>query len=240
MLMLTVLPAIKFVWWQGCVLPWVESMWWQDMRSGIIIPFRCCRANFVHIGCHHCGLVHRIEVKFQNGHCDGEVGGRTSSSSYYDAVLCSKSRLLHSIGNKIKNKNKQTNKQKTWQATHQVPRCWPHSTACRSPGHEILGRPGLMVISPEMFNTEGDLSFLTYFSKPEPERAPWPTAVGGGYVIKYGGRNWMYPPPTAVGRGALYTLLLSPGRRHAVNYPNYWKGNLWCSWIVNEYSYIYT
>ena len=65
-----------------------------------------------------------------------------------------------------------------------------------------------MVISPEMFNTEGDLSFLTYFSEPEPERAPWPTSVGGGYVIQYGGRNWMYPPPTAVGRGALYTLLL--------------------------------
>ena len=36
-----------------------------------------------------------------------------------------------------------------WQVTHQVPRCWPHSTTCRSPGHGILGRPGLMVISPE-------------------------------------------------------------------------------------------
>ena len=46
-----------------------------------------------------------------------------------------------------------------------------------------------MVISPEMFNTDGDLSFLTYFSEPEPERAPWPTAVGGGYVIQYGGRS---------------------------------------------------
>ena len=46
-----------------------------------------------------------------------------------------------------------------------------------------------MVISPEMFNTEGDLSFLTYFSEPEPERVPCPTAVGGGgYVIQYGAR----------------------------------------------------
>ena len=58
-------------------------------------------------------------------------------------------------------------------------------------------------------NIEGDLSFLTYFSEPEPERVPCPTAVGGGgYVIQYGGRNWVYPPPpTAVGHGALYTLL---------------------------------
>ena len=31
---------------------------------------------------------------------------------------------------------------------HQVPRCWPHTTACRSPGHGI-GRPGLMVTYPE-------------------------------------------------------------------------------------------
>ena len=35
---------------------------------------------------------------------------------------------------------------KKWQTCHQVPRCWPHSTVCRSPGHGI-GRPGLMVTS---------------------------------------------------------------------------------------------
>ena len=35
---------------------------------------------------------------------------------------------------------------KKWQSCHQVPRCWPHSTVCRSPGHGI-GRPGLMVTS---------------------------------------------------------------------------------------------
>ena len=35
---------------------------------------------------------------------------------------------------------------KRWQSCHQVPRCWPHSTVCRSPGHGI-GRPGLMVTS---------------------------------------------------------------------------------------------
>ena len=110
MLISTVLPAIGFVWWQDPVLPKVESLWWQDMRSGIIIPFRCWRAKFVHIGCHHCGLVHRIEVKFQNGHSDGEVGGRTSSSSNYDAVLCSKSRLLHSIGKKNELKKKKNDR----------------------------------------------------------------------------------------------------------------------------------
>ena len=37
-------------------------------------------------------------------------------------------------------------KKKKWQTCHQVPRCWPHSTVCRSPGHGI-GRPGLMVTS---------------------------------------------------------------------------------------------
>ena len=37
-------------------------------------------------------------------------------------------------------------KKKKWQTGHQVPRCWPHSTVCRSPGHGI-GRPGLMVTS---------------------------------------------------------------------------------------------
>ena len=35
---------------------------------------------------------------------------------------------------------------KKWQTCHQVPRCWPHSTVCWSPGHGI-GRPGLMVTS---------------------------------------------------------------------------------------------
>ena len=28
-------------------------------------------------------------------------------------------------------------KKKKWQTRHQVPRCWPHSTVCRSPGHGI-------------------------------------------------------------------------------------------------------
>ena len=32
------------------------------------------------------------------------------------------------------------------------------------------------------------------FCSPQP-----PTPVGGEYIIQYGGRNWMYPPPTAVG-----------------------------------------
>ena len=49
--------------------------------------------------------------------------------SYYDTVLCNNSRLLHST---VKKKKK-----KKWQTRHQVPRCWPHSTVCRSPGHGI-------------------------------------------------------------------------------------------------------
>ena len=50
--------------------------------------------------------------------------------SYYDTVLCNNSRLLHSTVKKKKKKKK-------WQTRHQVPRCWPHSTVCRSPGHGI-------------------------------------------------------------------------------------------------------
>ena len=51
--------------------------------------------------------------------------------SYYDTVLCNNSRLLHST---VKKKKK---KKKKWQTRHQVPRSWPHSTVCRSPGHGI-------------------------------------------------------------------------------------------------------
>ena len=32
---------------------------------------------------------------------------------------------------------KKKKKKKKWQTRHQVPRCWPHSTVCRSPGHGI-------------------------------------------------------------------------------------------------------
>ena len=53
--------------------------------------------------------------------------------SYYDTVLCNNSRLLHSTVKKKKKKKKK----KKWQTRHQVPRCWPHSTVCRSPGHGI-------------------------------------------------------------------------------------------------------
>ena len=35
---------------------------------------------------------------------------------------------------------------KKWETCHRVPRCWPHSTVCRSLCQEI-GRPGLMVTS---------------------------------------------------------------------------------------------
>ena len=79
MLMSTVLPAIGFVWWQDCVLPKVESLWWQDKRSGIII-IPILLSQLFPVGFYHCDLVDRIEVKQQNGHSDGEVGGRTSSS----------------------------------------------------------------------------------------------------------------------------------------------------------------
>ena len=76
MLMSTVLPAIKFVWWKDRVLPPVESVWWQDKRSGIIYPFRRCRINFVHIMCHHCGLIHdRLLTRFRGAdHTQPPVG----------------------------------------------------------------------------------------------------------------------------------------------------------------------
>ena len=34
-------------------------------------------------------------------------------------------------------KKKKKKKKKKWQTRHQVPRCWPYSTVCRSPGHGI-------------------------------------------------------------------------------------------------------
>ena len=95
---LSVLPVFECMWWQDrCsyrlssqwlgivrwqdrVLPKVESLWWQDKRSGIIDPFQYYRANFFPVGFYHYDLVDRIMVKQQNGHSEGEVGERTSSS----------------------------------------------------------------------------------------------------------------------------------------------------------------
>ena len=58
---------------KGWVLVVAGQAIWNHHHSNIIEP------NFP-VGFYHCDLVDRIEVKQQNGHSDGEVGGRTSSS----------------------------------------------------------------------------------------------------------------------------------------------------------------
>ena len=68
--------------------------------------------------------------KTQNGHSGARLVKWHQVPSYYDTVLCNNSRLLHSTVKKKKKKKK-------WQTRHQVPRCWPHSTVCQSPGHGI-------------------------------------------------------------------------------------------------------
>ena len=132
MLMSTVLPAIGFVWWQDRVLPKVESLWWQDKRSGIIEPFQWYQTDFIRTRCCHCSLVDGIAVKHKMvivivRLVKGHQLPLTMTQCCATILDCCIAQL------------------KKWQVSHQVPRCWPHPTTCRSPGHGILGRPGLMV-----------------------------------------------------------------------------------------------
>ena len=55
---------------------------------------------------------------------------------------------------------------KNWQTCHRVPRCWPHSSICRSPGQGI-GRPGLRVTSHTTDRISGQL-FWAPIKKQEP------------------------------------------------------------------------
>ena len=69
--------------------------------------------------CRHCGLVYGIEVKLKMIIVTVRLVEGHQVPSYYDTVLCSNSRLLHSIVKKIKIKKK-----KKWQSL--------------SPGSEVM------------------------------------------------------------------------------------------------------
>ena len=157
MLISTVLPAIKFEWWQNCVLPQAESLWWQDKRSGIIEPIHCCQTDFVPLRCHHCGVVEGIEVKLKMVIVTVRL---VEGHQVLLTMTLGCTTILDFCIAQLKNDR----------LCHQVSRCWPHSTACRPPGHRI-GRPALMVTCAKVFNTKVDLAFLAYF--PEPETEPW-------------------------------------------------------------------
>ena len=104
-----------------------------------IQPCECCLTRLVPVLFHHYRLVYRIEEneKKKMVIVRARLVEQHQVLSYYDTVLYSNSRVLYSTVKK---------KKKKWQTCHRVPRCWPHSTICRSPGQGI-GRPGLMVTS---------------------------------------------------------------------------------------------
>ena len=87
----------------------------------------------------------------------------------------------------------QLKKKKKKQTRHQVPRCWPHSSACRSPGHGI-GRLGLMVTSHTSDQISGsdipqcwpDIRDMGIFLSPY----QWGNGHG---VIQDGGRKRKWP-----------------------------------------------
>ena len=141
--------------------------------------------------CRHCGLVHGIEVKFKMIIVTVRLVEGHQVPSYYDTVLCSNSRLLHSTFKKKK-------KKKNYRLCHQVPRYWPHTTACRSPGHGI-GRPGLMVTYPENVQRNrwlGILDLILRTGNGVLEGLPGPPVVGGGCdSIQNGGQIRINPPP---------------------------------------------
>ena len=103
-------------------------------------------------------------------------------SSYYDTVLCKDSGLCCII------------RLAKWQANHQIPRCWPHSTTCRSPGHGILSRPGLMVIViyHHIKCLDGDQPNIQYcecFLVPGQGAGATSASRNRSDVIQHGGRN---------------------------------------------------
>ena len=65
--------------------------------------------------CRHCGLVYGIEVKLKMIIVTVRLVEGHQVPSYYDTVLCSNSRLLHSTAKKNRKKNDRL--------CHQVPRC---------------------------------------------------------------------------------------------------------------------
>ena len=93
---------------------------------------------------------------------------------------------------------KKKKKKKNDRLCHQVPRCWPHSTACRSPGHGS-GRPGLMVTYPENVQRNrwlGILDLILRTGNGVLEGLPGPPVVAGGCdSIQNGGQIRINPPP---------------------------------------------
>ena len=158
--------------------------------------------------CRHCGLVHGIEVKLKMIIVMVRLVEGHQVPSYYDTVLCSNSRLLHSTVKKIQKKKK-----KKWQAlspgsevltTHNrlpVTRSWNWSTWANGDLHSIDSG-----MSPN--NAKGPICrvlpnipnlFPRSSSKTMREAIIAPV-VGGGYDdIQDGGRKLIptthHPPP---------------------------------------------
>ena len=132
-------------------------------------------------------------------------------------LLNKSSQRLSSCGGRTKKKKKND------RLCHQVPRCWPHTTACRSPGHGI-GRPGLMVTYPENVQRNRWLGILDLFLRTGNgalEGPSGPPVVGGGCdSIQNGGQIRINPPPTTGGGpGGPSTLLTSMLKYGIITYP---------------------
>ena len=113
---------------------------WQSNIASLlcirdITPFWCCQTGLVLVLLCHCRLVDRIEENNKMVIVKARV---VSSQTRFSPTM---TLYLTMILGYCK-----VHLKKKWQTCHQVPRCWPHSTVCRSPGHGI-GRPGLMVTS---------------------------------------------------------------------------------------------
>ena len=96
---------------------------------------------------------------------------------------------------------------KNWQTCHRVPRCWPHSSICRSPGQGI-GRPGLRVTSHTTDRISG--TWITFFS-PYLGAGADSASENGRDIIQDGGRkrNWLL---LLNGGSKTYRILLSPSQ----------------------------
>ena len=72
--------------------------------------------------------------KIENGHSGVEVGVSETRFSSTMTLCCT-----------TVCKCRTAQLKKNDELSYQVPRCWPHPTVRRSPGHIVFGRPGLMV-----------------------------------------------------------------------------------------------
>ena len=130
-----VLPVIEFMWWwKDSIFPAIEFVWWQD-KLGTICNLTISMSHCLSI-CIRDGLLrlwNRV-IKCKMVIMGWRLVSQTPGSLplWHCAVRQFASVVQH-------------NEKKNGELSHQVPRYWPHSTARWSPGHNVSGRPGLMV-----------------------------------------------------------------------------------------------